>query len=216
MRDISESTRHCDEARASASKCSSVSKNFVCAVIDMVNFNLTFNEFIPREKARAKYSPELVAKARENLAHNHRILVHFLKSYEPQRFSAMFPNHSVECCLKISSLIKKRRFIFEKLLNMGVCTSHECPHTDPKCPPLWVQQALILQYIHPVINQRIHDGALSLAIGDNGNWNDFVSIIRVKTLLEYGDEYATDPDRTCIRIAVWKGRDVAPYADPNM
>lgn len=82
MRNISATSRtYEDNAQtADATKCSGPSKNFVIALLNMVVYNLTFNEFFPREKARTTIDPMLAGRAAENIMHNHRILVHYLKS----------------------------------------------------------------------------------------------------------------------------------------
>lgn len=80
MRNISDSSRIYPEndAAADATKCSGPSKNFVAALLNMLCFNLTFNEFFPREKARTTIDPKLAGKAAVDIMHNHFILVHDL------------------------------------------------------------------------------------------------------------------------------------------
>ena len=89
----------------------------------MLCFNLvTFNEFILHEKARDDLRPQLVAQV------EHKILVPYLRSFDPARFLAIFKKNKVEGKFDITSILKTRRFIFEKLVNnSGVCTDHTYP-----------------------------------------------------------------------------------------
>ena len=211
MRGISETSRALTVHTAKGSKCTKPTKTFIKAFLDMLCFNLTFNEFIPREKARDDLSQQLVAQAETKLAYNHNILVHYLRMSDPPRFLAIFKKNKVDGKLDITSILKTRREILEKLThNSGVCTGHTCPVKFPRYPPLWLHQALFLQHVHPVINAKIRAGSLPIISGDPGSWDDcYVTMLTVPFVPLYGSP-PHPPNHALVRVAVWKGRDVPP------
>ncbi len=211
MRSISESSRHLEGLTVKGTRCTLPTRKFIAAFLDMLNFNLTFNEYFPRENWVRRISAGLRDDSARALSHNHQILVHYLKQLDTERFTEIFPkNQELNGCFQFDKLLRNRREVFNKLRTVGVCTSHQLARsTKNRTPPLWVHHALLLQHVHPVIGKIIHEGKLSLAPGDSGSVSDFIGIIKVEWRSGYGS--AAD----FIRVATWKGSDVGPYEDDS-
>jgi hypothetical protein len=211
MRSISESSSHLEGPNVKGTQCTYPTRKFIAAFLDMLNFNLTFNEYFPRENIARKISERLKDGSERDLSHNHQILVHYLKQLDIERFTEIFPeNRQPKGCFQFDKLLRNRRELYNKLRTVGVCTSYQCARsTEKNTPPLWVHHALLLQHVHPVIGKIIQEGKLPLAPGDGGSVSDFIGIIKVRWRFGYGS--AAD----FIRVATWKGSDIGPHEDDS-
>jgi hypothetical protein len=212
MRSISVSSRHLEGQTAKGTRCTLPTRRFIAAFLDMLNFNLTFNEFFPRENWVRKISAGLRDVSARVLSHNHQILVHYLKQLDIERFTEIFPNNrELVGCFQFDKLLRNRRELYNKLRTVGVCTSYQRARSSTKIrtPPLWVHHALLLQHVHPVIGEIIQEGKLPLAPGDGGSISDFIGIVKVQWRFGYGSA------ANFIRVATWKGSDICPHEDDS-
>lgn len=205
MRHISESGHVTKPTR---SQCTNATRSFIKLFLNMLCYNLTFNEFIPRTKLGKASLLELTNNATPLLQHNHRILLHYFKQLDEVRYNFLFPPgiKAPEGEFHLGDILKTRGEVFNKL-SAGVCTSFVASRPAVKSrSPLWIHHALLMQYVDPVINERMQQGMLTLADDDGGNVEDFLGVIRVIRRQEYGScsgNYMT--------VVAWRGKEVAAF-----
>jgi hypothetical protein len=155
-------------------------KNFVQAFIDILNLNLTLNNFTNRSAPPSDMDAEVKKRFTQILTHNHKILVHYLRSIDQplfDRFSKKRTDHILDVGRTISQIFSTRRDISNKL-NNGVCTCWSTyeGETNPKKKPMWIHHAFLLQFIVKNVNDRLHQVSI-IHKRDNGNWNKFMKVL---------------------------------------
>jgi hypothetical protein len=150
-------------------------KNFVQAFIDSLNLNLTLNDFTNRSAPPSDMDEEFVSQFMEVFTHNHKILVHYLRSIDPSLFDR-FSMNSIRG-RSISQIIQTRHDIASKL-NNGVCTCWSTyeGEINPRKKPMWIHHAFLLQFILKNVNDRLHQVSI-IHKNDNGDWNKFMKIL---------------------------------------
>lgn len=144
--------------------------NFITSFIDMLNLNLTLNDFTNRSAPPSDMDEEIFDKEfTEILTHNHKILVHYLRSIDQPLFGR-FSIKSTPGRRTISQIFSTRRDISNKL-NNGVCTCWSTyeGETNPKKKPMWIHHAFLLQFIVKNVNDRLHQVSMI-------HWNKFMKV----------------------------------------
>ncbi len=150
-------------------------KNFVHAFINMLNLNSTLNDFTNRSAPPSNMDKEFVSQFMEVFTHNHKILVHYLRSIDPSLFDR-FSMNSIRS-RSISQIIQTRCDIASKL-NNGVCTcwvTYE-GEINPRKKPMWIHHAFLLQFIIKNVNDCLHQVSI-IHKNNNGDWNKFMKIL---------------------------------------
>jgi hypothetical protein len=172
-------------------------KNFVQAFINMLNLNLTLNDFTQHSVLPKEMDGEVKKQCMELLTHNHKILDHYLRSISPSLFDRFAKNTngniSFDVGRPISKIFNTRRDIFNKL-NTGVCTcwSKYEGKINPRKKPMWIHHAFLLQFILPKVNEHLYQGYKTYK-NDNGDWNKFM-----KNLNDTSTE-------KCKNLVAWNG-----------
>jgi hypothetical protein len=148
-------------------------KNFVQAFIDILNLNLTLNNFTNRSAPPSDMDAEVKKRFTQILTHNHKILVHYLRSIDQplfDRFSKKRTDHILDVGRTISQIFSTRRDISNKL-NNGVCTCWSTYEgkTNPKKKPMWIHHAFLLQFIVKNVNDRLPQVSII-------HWNKFMKV----------------------------------------
>jgi hypothetical protein len=158
----------------------------------MLSFNLTLNEFMPREKAGTAEDQKFSEAAASRLQHNHGILAFYLQKTNPERFNEIFGKEPLKGCSDLVQIVKARCNRLN-LFKSGIRTAHA--HGSNNSKRCWIHHAFLLQFVHPRIHNYIQEAEMKDLICDDGNLDDFISFAQQQK--EGSDEFS--------KVAVWKG-----------
>lgn len=191
-----------------ANKGNSSSKTNAKIVEDFLNFlsfNLTYNEFFSRERIQMKGDTlKAVRDAVPILRHNHTILARYVRSFDSTAFDSLFPT-GLEANVKTQSILERRRWVTGNLKE-GVRTCFPPRGLDQRF--LWVHHAFLLQFIIPLVHQRIKaEDGFTVVAGDGPDLNYFLAKLHIK----YVPGYGADVDDPYFDIVAWRGDDGGYY-----
>jgi hypothetical protein len=136
-------------------------KNFSRNFINVLNLNLTLNDFALHSCLPGDMDEDVKNKCTKFLTHNHKILVHYFRSTNPDLFDRFSKNANGISIFDavtppISTILSTRRDIKNKL-GSGVCTcwrTYEQSNTRKKL--MWIHHAFLLQFIIPSIKKHLY------------------------------------------------------------
>lgn len=205
MRSIALSSNSTQVSKANST--SKPNKKFVEDFLDMLSYNLTFNEFFHRTKIDALQSDDVINALTEgatHLRHNHGILARYIRSFDPDQFSKLFPT-GVHATTDVNKILQRRRTILGKAKKSGVRTMYPPSKAGHQADSfLWVHHFFLLQFIEPTIQKLItvnsydHVGNVT-HVGGGKSINDFLSCLTIKKIEGYGS------DKEYFNIVAWKG-----------
>ncbi len=120
-------------------------KNFAQNFIDMLNLNLTLNDFALHSCLPRGMDEDVKNKCTKFLTHNHKILVHYLRSTNPDLFDWFSKNANgisiFDAVTPISTILSTRRDIMNKL-GSRVCTCWQLyEQSNSHKKPMWIHHA---------------------------------------------------------------------------